>query len=40
MAGMTPQGKLYTLARQESLNGWHPTPLTLFHEVVKSLDAA
>lgn len=23
MAGMTPQGKLYTLARQESLNGLH-----------------
>jgi transposase len=23
MAGMTPEGKLYTLARQESLNGWH-----------------
>ena len=23
MAGMSPQGKLYTLARQESLNGWH-----------------
>ncbi len=23
MAGMTPQGKLYTLARQEALNGWH-----------------
>lgn len=23
MAGMTPQGRLYTLARQESLNGWH-----------------
>ena len=23
MAGMTPQGKLYTLARQESLDGWH-----------------
>ena len=23
MAGMTPQGKLDTLARQESLNGWH-----------------
>lgn len=23
MAGMTPGGKLYTLARQESLNGWH-----------------
>ena len=23
MAGMTPEGKLYSLARQESLNGWH-----------------
>ncbi len=23
MAGMTPEGKLYTLVRQESLNGWH-----------------
>jgi len=23
MAGMTPEGKVYTLARQESLNGWH-----------------
>ena len=23
MAGMTPEGKLYTLARQESLDGWH-----------------
>jgi transposase len=23
MGGMTPQGKVYTLARQESLNGWH-----------------
>lgn len=23
MAGMTPDGKLYTLARQESLSGWH-----------------
>ncbi len=23
MGGMTPQGKLYTLVRQESLNGWH-----------------
>ena len=23
MGGMTPLGKLYTLARQESLNGWH-----------------
>jgi transposase len=23
MGGMTPQGKVYTLARQEPLNGWH-----------------
>ncbi len=23
MGGMTPEGKVYTLARQESLNGWH-----------------
>jgi transposase len=23
MAGMTPQRKIYTLARQQSLNGWH-----------------
>ena len=23
MGGMTPAGRLYTLARQESLNGWH-----------------
>ena len=23
MGGMTPQGKVYTLARQQSLNGWH-----------------
>ena len=23
MGGMTPEGKLYTLVRQESLNGWH-----------------
>jgi transposase len=23
MGGMTPAGKVYTLARQESLNGWH-----------------
>lgn len=23
MGGMTPEGKIYTLARQESLNGWH-----------------
>jgi transposase len=23
MGGMTPQGRVYTLARQESLNGWH-----------------
>jgi len=23
MGGMTPHGKVYTLARQESLNGWH-----------------
>jgi transposase len=23
MGGMTPQGKVYTLARQEALNGWH-----------------
>lgn len=23
MGGMTPEGKLYTLARQESLSGWH-----------------
>lgn len=23
MGGMTPQGKLYTLVRQESLSGWH-----------------
>jgi transposase len=23
MGGMTPEGKVYTLARQDSLNGWH-----------------
>jgi transposase len=23
MGGMTPEGKVYTLARQQSLNGWH-----------------
>ncbi|HMB05025.1 MAG TPA: IS630 family transposase [Isosphaeraceae bacterium] len=23
MGGMTPEGKIYTLARQQSLNGWH-----------------
>lgn len=27
MAGMTPEGKVYTLARQESLNGWHSIEL-------------
>jgi transposase len=27
MGGMTPEGELYTLARQESLNGWHSIEL-------------
>lgn len=36
MGGMTPQGKVYTLARQESLNGWHSVEFLLHLQRVAS----